>query len=112
MTAKKLFTIVVLSAGHFVATVVVFLAAVGDTMSRFDTGTHASLASTLLQALAATLLFPIGVAAYRAHWMAAGYAGWIPVAVNSVLWGIALYWGWKTVRVRMHRDTLFTTGTH
>lgn len=110
MIAKKLFTIVILSVGHIVATVLVFFAAVGDTMGRFDTGAPASVGSILLQRVAATLLFPVATAAYRAHWMGAGYAGWAPVVLNSVLWGTALFSGWRAMRVRMRRGTLSTTG--
>ena len=93
-------TVVVLSVGHLVATVAVFLAHAGDTMSRFDTGAPASLGSTLLEGLSATLLFPIVTIAYHVHWMAAGYAGWAPVALNSLLWGTALLWGCRMIRKR------------
>lgn len=93
MTARRWAGIGALSLGHFVATIVVFFAAVGDAVGRMNTGASAPFGSTVLHGLAATLLFPLGIAAYLAHWMGAGYIGWMPVALNSLLWGTVLYWG-------------------
>lgn len=101
MMSKKLAVIAVLSVGHFAATVAVFFAAVGNTMSRFDTGARASVGSVVLQGLAATLLFPLGTAVYYARWMVAGYPGWAPVALNSLLWACALYWAGTLLRRRL-----------
>lgn len=101
MTSRKFAAIAVLGVGHFAVTVAVFFAAAGDAMSRFDTGAHASVGSIVLQGLAATLLSPLGTAAYYAHWRAAGYAGWAPVALNSLLWGAALYWAGTLGRRRL-----------
>lgn len=104
MTSRRWAVIAVLSVGHFLATTVLFFAAVGDTMSRFDRGVPASAGSMLLQGFATALRFPLGTVAFHAHWMVLNrydYVGWTPLLLNSLLWGTALYWSGRVVKDRL-----------
>jgi hypothetical protein len=62
-------------------------------MARFDTGEPASALEQVLEALAATLMFPVVTAVLKvdrlADWFP-GRTGYLPFILNSCLWALCL----------------------
>jgi hypothetical protein len=85
----------------------VFLLALMNTSSRFQSGKPPNLLETLLQNLSATLMFPyLLLTEYGPGWFNV-MLGIIPIVLTSLLWGIALYSaavGWKRVRPLLARS--------
>ena len=90
---KRARTIVLgIGATHFVVSRIVFGFVFARGMARFETGEPLSAAEAAMSRLNEVLQFPMSIAidSEPGTWFP-GLWGYIPLAANSVVWGVALY---------------------
>jgi hypothetical protein len=69
-------------------------------MDRFDSGAPAGAVERGLDVAVTVLMFPLGHLAMAAPAWFPGYAGYLPLLGNGVLWAIPLVAGWRGLRRR------------
>lgn len=98
---RRALMIALLALLHLAASAAGMIAVFGATMQRFDTGSPPALTEVLLDRALTLLYFPLvhlGMLAPR-EWFA-GPIGWLPFALNSLLWGCAIVWAGQWWRER------------
>jgi hypothetical protein len=84
----------------------IFLVALMNTSSRYQSGKPANWPEILLQNLSSILMFPyLLIAQYGPGWFNVLF-GIIPIMLTSLLWGVGIYGaaiGWKQLRPRLFR---------
>ena len=93
--------IALLALLHLAASAAGMMAVFGSTMQRFDTGLPPALTEVLLDRALTLLYFPLVHLAVLAprEWFA-GPIGWVPFALNSLLWGCVIVWAGQWWRER------------
>ena len=81
---------------HFLVHGGLFILTFGRSMSRFDSGEPAGLVERMADAMVSVLSLPLLPIALSlpSDWFS-GFAGYAPLALNSLLWGVA---GWLLIR--------------
>ena len=90
-TLRRALTIALLASCHLAASAAGLMASFGATMHRFDTGAPTSALDLMLDRLLTLLYFPLVHLAQLAprEWFK-GPIGWLPFALNSLLFGWAI----------------------
>lgn len=102
---RKLLIILVLAACHFAASLAALFLTFGASMSRFDTGDAATTSEIVVEWAAAVLHFPLvflteALSPIRSSSSLAQYA---PFILNSLLWGVCIYYFGVWVKDRWKR---------
>jgi hypothetical protein len=94
-----------ITLGHAVLSFVLFMASVGATMGRLDTGEAATAGERIFGTVAEILLWPLF--APLADWggrsvdaIFPGVLGYLPLLLNSLLWALAIVIAWRWLRRR------------
>lgn len=93
--------IAVLTAVHFVLMFVSFLASFGTSMDRFDSGRTVTVAERMVTGLHQVLTFPIMPFLKFIPLRVPGLWGYIPLGLNSLLWGVLLSFALTRYRRRV-----------
>ena len=93
---KKIITITVLTLLHFGLTIVLSIMDLSAGMSRFDTGANPTMGNNVLHFVTTMLRWPIFEPLFKwggrlASQLFSGILGYIPMLLNSLVWGIL---GW------------------
>ena len=101
--------IAVLTAVHFVVMFVSLLASFGTSMDRFDSGRTVTVAEGVVAGLHQVLIFPIMPFLKFIPLRVPGLWGYIPLGLNSLLWGVLL--SFALTRYRWRVPDRVKTGT-
>ena len=103
--------IAVLTAVHFVLMFVSFLASFGTSMDRFDSGRTVTVAERMVTGLHQVLTFPIMPFLKFILLRVPGLWGYIPLGLNSLLWGVLLSFALTRYRRRVRDRVKIGTST-
>jgi len=98
---KRALTIAMLAVAHFSASAIGTMAKLHAAMQMFETGQPPSFVELLLDRMLTLLYFPLVTVARLAPRDAfPGLIGWLPFALNSLLWACAIVWACQWWRQR------------
>lgn len=87
---RRFITLCLLTAGHVVATVALLVLAFVQGMSRFDSGEPIGWLERVAERGYSVLSFPLVNWMSERQWTFPGVTGYIPIAINSLLWSIVI----------------------
>ena len=95
---KKLWTVFALAAAHLAVSKAIVAVAMQIDIFAADTGPAAVVLGRVLVALTRVLYFPIiTLSLYSRQWFPGNWI-FVPISVNSLLWGVAaaaVFWWWR-----------------
>lgn len=90
---KRALTIALLALAHLAASAIGTMAKLHVAIQIFETGLPPSFTELLLDRTLKLLYFPlVSVARLAPSGTFPGLVGWLPFALNSLLWGCAIVW--------------------
>jgi hypothetical protein len=105
MTLRSVLIVGGITVAHAALSFLLFMAAFGASMGRFDSGEAATAGERILDFVAEILLWPLF--APLTHWggrsvdaVFPGVLGYIPLLLNSLLWAFAIVLAWRWLRGR------------
>lgn len=102
MSLKRPLTIALLALAHFGASLACTLARFNSAVYLYATGASPSIGDVLLDRCQKLLQFPlVPVAQWAPPDAFPGLFGWIPFAMNSLLWACAIVWVGQWSRERL-----------
>ena len=90
--------IILIAIAHFIVSRVLFIWSFGLGMARFDTGQPATALERITEGASNVLDFPITlVVNQRPQDLMPGLVGYIPFVVNSLIWGLVIWFVYSRI---------------
>lgn len=103
MNKKKIIFVGTITIAHALVSVGIMVFTFGKQMGRFDSLEPASLSERMLRALSEILFLPLFSVVVRVPFLSkffAGLLGYVPILLNSLIWGISIWYlySWLTCK--------------